>query len=109
MECFAVFPLMDATPPTDPFPIRSPARADTQTLHWERKQEQDAAARTISELETKWGELISKNFQTEHACMLLEAEIASLEARAKRYMISAFVGVFDNVIGSFFLLPRKTL
>eukprot|EP00051_Salpingoeca_urceolata_P019984 m.295930 g.295930 ORF g.295930 m.295930 type:complete len:215 (-) comp19517_c1_seq1:104-748(-) len=50
-----------------------------QALNWQRKQEQVEAGQELLQLETKWGSLISKNFEVEMACMALQAEIGALE------------------------------
>lgn len=47
-------------------------RKNIQEINWQRKNEQLEAGENLKNLETKWVGLVSKNYEIEQACALLE-------------------------------------
>ncbi|OQV25372.1 putative Pre-mRNA-splicing factor SPF27 [Hypsibius exemplaris] len=56
-----------------------------QEVNWERKNSQTRAGQKLHELESRWVELIDKNFQIERSCLELESIIAGMERVAAEH------------------------
>eukprot|EP00039_Didymoeca_costata_P019047 m.336031 g.336031 ORF g.336031 m.336031 type:complete len:211 (+) comp17738_c0_seq1:22-654(+) len=56
------------------------AKNQVQEINWQRKSEQLAAGENLLSLETRWGSQVSKNFEIEMACQMLEQEIKNLQS-----------------------------
>ncbi|XP_047498463.1 uncharacterized protein LOC125045302 [Penaeus chinensis] len=54
-------------------------RKEIQELNWSRKNMQTKAGEELRHLESSWVSLVSRNYEIEQACVLLEAEIVKLE------------------------------
>lgn len=55
------------------------SRKEIQELNWSRKSMQTKAGEELRHLESSWVSLVSRNYQIEQACVLLEVEISKLE------------------------------
>nr|XP_045594529.1 pre-mRNA-splicing factor SPF27-like isoform X2 [Procambarus clarkii] len=54
-------------------------KKEIQELNWSRKSMQTKAGEELRHLESSWVSLVSRNYEIEQACVLLEAEIAKFE------------------------------
>ncbi|KAK7085354.1 Pre-mRNA-splicing factor SPF27 [Halocaridina rubra] len=55
-------------------------KKEIQELNWTRKNMQTKAGEELRHLESSWVSLVSRNYEIEQACVMLEAQIAKLEA-----------------------------
>lgn len=55
-------------------------RKEVQEINWARKSSQTKTGEQLKQLETSWVSLVSKNYEIEHACTKLEAEIYEKKA-----------------------------
>lgn len=55
------------------------SRKEIQELNWSRKSMQTKAGEELRHLESSWVSLVSRNYQIEQACVLLEVEISKQE------------------------------
>ena len=53
-----------------------------QEINWDRKTEQERIGGELHTLETRWGELVSKNFEIERACAEMEMQIQYYDQNA---------------------------
>ncbi|KAL1460552.1 hypothetical protein WDU94_012529 [Cyamophila willieti] len=58
-------------------------RKEIQEINWERKVMQIKGGEQLKKLEAEWVGLVSKNYEIEQACVLLENQIQILEAEKK--------------------------
>lgn len=54
-------------------------KKEIQELNWSRKNMQTKAGEELRHLESSWVSLVSRNYEIEQACVMLEAQIAKLE------------------------------
>ncbi|XP_076036775.1 pre-mRNA-splicing factor SPF27-like [Oratosquilla oratoria] len=54
-------------------------KKEIQELNWSRKSLQTNAGNELRHLESSWVSLVSRNYEIEQACVMLEAEITKLE------------------------------
>ena len=59
-------------------------RKEIQELNWSRKSMQTKAGEELSHLESTWVSLVSRNYEIEQACVLLEIDIAKLNKSKER-------------------------
>ena len=58
-------------------------RKEIQELNWSRKSMQTKAGEELRHLESSWVSLVSRNYEIEQACVLLEAEIIKLKEKER--------------------------
>eukprot|EP00041_Stephanoeca_diplocostata_P017137 m.341065 g.341065 ORF g.341065 m.341065 type:complete len:248 (-) comp20604_c0_seq4:927-1670(-) len=68
-----------------------------QEINWQRKSGQTEMGTALYELETQWGELVSKNFEIVSACQQLEAELALLQQN-RRQQLEAEVAAVEKQV-----------
>lgn len=54
-----------------------------QEINWQRKSAQTTAGEKLKSLESKWVQLVSKNYEIERTCVQLEAEVNRLKDELK--------------------------
>eukprot|EP01125_Pyxidicula_operculata_P002511 TRINITY_DN12375_c0_g1_i1.p1 TRINITY_DN12375_c0_g1~~TRINITY_DN12375_c0_g1_i1.p1 ORF type:complete len:226 (-),score=49.50 TRINITY_DN12375_c0_g1_i1:19-696(-) len=59
--------------------ILSSIKKETESINWQRKQEQTPVGDKLKQLEQTWLETVFKNLEIEKACVQLEQQIESLE------------------------------
>ncbi|KAK8405179.1 hypothetical protein O3P69_001625 [Scylla paramamosain] len=58
-------------------------KKEIQELNWSRKSMQTKAGEELRHLESSWVSLVSRNYEIEQACVLLEAEIAKMKEKER--------------------------
>ncbi|XP_065060676.1 pre-mRNA-splicing factor SPF27-like [Rhopilema esculentum] len=64
-------------------------RKNIQDINWERKSVQIQAGDQLQQLESSWIGLVSKNYEIERACALLEAEIEGLRDKKRSQSVES--------------------
>lgn len=66
------------------FYIFTLSRKEIQEINWERKVMQIKGGEQLKKLEAEWVGLVSKNYEIEQACVLLESQVQIMEAEKAR-------------------------